>query len=281
VDDVVIVHKNDAGSTELADLTESRLKGRYRIHRAISNQVPALGKDTPAGLEPKLVISLGGDGTLLYAARTWGLNGAPIVGVNMGRLGFLAEIEPERFSEVLDATLAGEAKIQERKVMDFSISREGNEIHRATVINDVVINKGAPARILSLTLSIGGTDYWTYRADGLILATPIGSTAYNLSAGGPVVYPGLEAVLVTPICPFTLATRSVILPLYFNVEVIIGEKSSDVLLTADGQQTFNLMPFDRIKVSRSKALVKLVLNPHRHYLDTLKIKLGLFYDQPI
>jgi NAD+ kinase len=198
----------------------------------------------------------------------------------MGRLGFLAEIEPERFTEVLESALAGEAKIQERKVMDFSVSRGDQEIHRATVINDVVINKGAPARILSLTLSIRGTDYWTYRADGLILATPIGSTAYNLSAGGPVVYPGLEAVLVTPICPFTLATRSVILPLYFNIEVIIGEKSSDSLLTADGQQIFILQPFDRIKVSPSKAAVKLVLNPHRHYLDTLKIKLGLFYDQP-
>jgi NAD+ kinase len=281
VDDVVIVHKNDQSSTELADQTEERLKGRYRIHRSISNQQAPNSSEQPVGLDPKLVISLGGDGTLLYAARTWGLAGAPIVGVNLGRLGFLAEIEPERFTEVLEAALAGEAKTQDRKVMDFSVNRDGQEIHRATVINDVVINKGAPARILSLKLSIGGTDYWTYRADGLILATPIGSTAYNLSAGGPVIYPGLEAVLVTPICPFTLATRSVILPLYFNIEVIIGEKSSEVLLTADGQQIFNLQTFDRIKVSPSKAVVRLVLNPHRHYLDTLRIKLGLYHEQSI
>jgi NAD+ kinase len=280
VDDVVIVHKNEQVSTELADQTEARLKGRFRIHRAVSNQQDPWSPDPESDMDPKLVISLGGDGTLLYAARTWGLNGAPIVGVNMGRLGFLAEIEPERFNEVLESALAGEAKIQDRKVMDFSVSRDGQEIHKATVVNDVVINKGAPARILSLKLSIAGTDYWTYRADGLILATPIGSTAYNLSAGGPVVYPGLEAVLVTPICPFTLATRSIILPLYFNLEVIIGEKSSDVLLTSDGQQIFNLRPFDRIKVSRSKAVVRLVLNPHRHYLDTLRIKLGLFPEQP-
>ncbi|MDR2387371.1 MAG: NAD(+)/NADH kinase [Deltaproteobacteria bacterium] len=281
MDDVVIVHKNEAGSTELANVTEARLNGRFRIHRAISNQRPLADEDSPLNLEPKLVISLGGDGTLLYAARTWGLKGSPIIGVNMGRLGFLAEIEPERFTEVLESALTGQAQTQERKVMDFSVTRDGQVIHQATVINDVVINKGAPARILSLTLSIEGKDYWTYRADGLILATPIGSTAYNLSAGGPVVFPGLEAVLVTPICPFTLATRSVILPLYFNIEVIIGEKSSDVLLTADGQRVFELQPFDRIKVHRSKAVIRLVLNPHRHYLETLKIKLGLFYDQPV
>jgi NAD+ kinase len=280
VDDVVIVHKNDAKATDLADQTEARLNGRFRVHRALSNPQAPSEPGPPRALEPQLVISLGGDGTLLYAARSWGLNGAPIVGVNMGRLGFLAELEPERFFEVLDSVLAGEAGIQERKVMDFSIRRDGREIHRATVINDAVINKGAPARILNLSLSIGGTDYWTYRADGLILATPTGSTAYNLSAGGPVVYPGLEAVLVTPICPFTLATRSIILPLYFNVEVIIGEKSSDVLLTADGQQMVNLRPLDRIQVSPSMAVVRLVVNPHRHYLDTLRMKLGLFHEQP-
>ncbi|MDR2367589.1 MAG: NAD(+)/NADH kinase [Deltaproteobacteria bacterium] len=280
MDDVVIVHKNDADATRLADLTEARLNGGYRIYRALSNQAESPGDRPPGDLDPKLVISLGGDGTLLYAARTWGLNGAPLVGVNMGRLGFLAEIDPKRFPEVLGNVLDGKAEIQDRKVMDFSVTRSGQEIHRATVINDLVVNKGAPARILSLSLSIGGRDFWTYKADGLILATPIGSTAYNLSAGGPVVYPGLEAVLVTPICPFTLATRSIILPLDFNVEVIIGEKSNDVLLTADGQRVFQLMPYDRIKVFRSQSVVKLVVNPHRHYLDTLKIKLGLFYEQP-
>jgi NAD+ kinase len=278
VDEVIIVYKNEAGTIKLADQTEARLKDNYRIHRAVSNRLDSQVPEPSPKIKPSLIISLGGDGTFLYAARTWGLKGAPIVGVNMGRLGFLAEIEPERFNEVLEAALAGKADIQERKVMDFSVIRDGKEIQRSTVINDVVINKATTSRILSLKLGVGGTDYWTYRADGLIFATPIGSTAYNLSAGGPVVYPGLEAVLVTPICPFTLAARSVILPLYFNPEVIIDEKTTDAMLTADGQQIFSLQPFDKIKIYRSKALIKLVLNPHRHYLDTLRIKLGLFHE---
>ncbi|MDR0356277.1 MAG: NAD(+)/NADH kinase [Deltaproteobacteria bacterium] len=278
-DKVLIVHKKEKKAIELAALTEKRLQGRHDVFKVFSNPEQNPGPSPPKDFEPSLVVSLGGDGTFLYAARTWGLNGAPIVGVNLGRLGFLAEIEPERLPEVLEAALGGEAQIQERTVMDFSVHREGQQIHKATVINDAVVNKSAPARILSLKLSVGGTEYWTYRADGLILATPIGSTAYNLSAGGPVVYPGLKAVLVTPICPFTLATRSVILPLHFDVEVIIGEKSSDVLLTADGQQIVELMPFDRIKVSCSDAVLRLVVNPHRHYLDTLRIKLGLYHEQ--
>jgi NAD+ kinase len=279
VNEILIVHKNEKRAIELADQTETRLQGSYHVYRTISNKEQFSAHNRPPEIKPQLIISLGGDGTLLYAARTWGLSGCPIVGVNMGRLGFLAEIEPERFMEVLDSILVGQAEIQERTVMDFSVIRDQQVIHRATVINDAVINKGAPARILNLKLSVGGTEFWTYRADGLILATPTGSTAYNLSAGGPVVYPGLKAVLVTPICPFTLATRSLILPLHFDVEVIIGEKASDVLLTADGQQIVELLPLDRIKVLRSDSVVKLVSNPQRHYLDSLRIKLGLYSEQ--
>ncbi|MDR1051028.1 MAG: NAD(+)/NADH kinase [Deltaproteobacteria bacterium] len=280
MDEILIVHKNERRAVELADLTEARLRGSHVVRRTVSNPEPGDPDGPPPDVSPKLVISLGGDGTLLYAARTWGLSGCPVVGVNMGRLGFLAEIEPERFMDVLDSILDGRAEISERTVMDFCVVREGREIHRATVINDAVINKGAPARILNLKLSVGGTEFWNYRADGLILATPTGSTAYNLSAGGPVVYPGLKAVLVTPICPFTLATRSLILPLHFDVEVIIGEKASDVLLTADGQQIVRLLPLDRIRVLRSDSVVRLVSNPQRHYLDSLRIKLGLYYEQP-
>jgi NAD+ kinase len=278
LDDLVIVHKNDRAAKGLADQAQDRLAGQFRIHREISSG-SAVQAGPPEGFRPRLIVSLGGDGTLLYSARTWGLGGTPIVGVNLGRLGFLAEIEPEILFEVLDATLGGRAEVRARTVLDCSVERHGAEINRSTFINEAVINKGALARILSLRLSLDGTDYWTYRADGLILATPTGSTAYNISAGGPVVYPGLEAVLITPICPFTLSTRSVILPMHFNVEVIVGERSSDALLTIDGQKCLPLQSLDRIKIRPSEAVVRLVSNPRRHYLDTLKVKLGLFNDK--
>jgi NAD+ kinase len=278
VEDLVIVHNNDAAATELADRTEALLSGRFRVYREVSNDPDWRGAP-PEGLAPKLVVSLGGDGTLLYAARTWGLGGTPIVGVNLGRLGFLAEIEPSGLFEAIEATLAGRAPFLHRPVLDLIIERGGAEIHRATYINDAVINKGAPARILGLRLSAAGTDYWTYRADGLILATPTGSTAYNLSAGGPVAYPGLEAVLITPICPFTLSTRSVILPWHLNVEVEVEDRASDALLTIDGQSCYPLRGLDRVKVFPSQAVVRLVSSTRRRYLDTLKYKLGLFNDK--
>lgn len=278
MEDLVIVHKNELAANSLADQAQARLSSGFRVYREVSNDPDWRGVP-PEGLRPRLIISLGGDGTLLYAARTWGLDGTPIVGVNLGRLGFLAEIEPESLFEAIDATLADRAVILHRPVLDLSIERNGSEIHRATFINDAVINKGAPARILGLKLSVAGTEYWTYRADGLILATPTGSTAYNLSAGGPVVYPGLEAVLITPICPFTLSTRSVILPLHLNFEVVVDDRASEILLTIDGQSCFPLKPRDRVKIFPSRAVVRLVSNTRRHYLDTLKVKLGLFNDK--
>ena len=277
MENLVIVHKNELRANSLADQAQARLSKDFNIYREVSNDPNKQGAP-PEDFSPKLVVSLGGDGTLLYAARTWGLDGTPIVGVNLGRMCFLAEIEPDILFEVLDATLANRVVILHRPVLDVSVERDGKEIQRATFINDAVINKGAPARIMALRLSVAGTDYWTYRADGLILATPTGSTAYNLSAGGPVVYPGLEAVLITPICPFTLATRSVILPLHLNIEVSLDDRSSEALLTIDGQSCYSLRARDRVKIYNSKALVRLVSNTRRHYLDTLKYKLGLYND---
>ncbi|MDR3203316.1 MAG: NAD(+)/NADH kinase [Deltaproteobacteria bacterium] len=275
--DVVIVHKISKTASELAVKTEAMLlEEGHRVFLEISSADAKRSEPLPENFNPKLVVSLGGDGTLLYAARTWGLNGTPILGVNLGRLGFLAEIEPEKLKETLEFALTDRHRLQQRTVLDFTINRGAQQIRRSTVVNEVVINRSATARVLNLKLSVAGTDYWTYVADGLILATPTGSTAYNLSAGGPVVYPGLEVVLVTPICPLTLNARSIILPLDFNVEVVVDEQSLGAMLTADGQSSVPLQPLDRIKISRSSHVVNLITNPLRHYLDTLKIKLGLF-----
>ncbi|MDR1085271.1 MAG: NAD(+)/NADH kinase [Deltaproteobacteria bacterium] len=276
--DLVIVHKNDHLASVLADQTQAKLSGAFRIFREISNfegqrEIP------PPEFKPQLVISFGGDGTLLYSSRAWGLDGTPILGVNLGSLGFLAEVEPIWFNELLEKALAGQAKIDVRQALDIAVFRDGQGIAQCTVFNDAVINKGALSRIMNLKLSLAGSAYWNFRADGLILATPTGSTAYNLSAGGPVVHHSLPVVIVTPICPFTLSSRSMILPLDLELDVSIEANASDTHLTGDGQVCFPLTPGDLIKVTRSQATLRLIQNPHRQYFDALRVKLGFFQDE--
>jgi NAD+ kinase len=226
--------------------------------------------------DPEFVVSLGGDGTILYAARRWALNGSPILGVNLGTLGFLAEVEPNHYEEILKDSLEGKAILEERSCLLTKVYRDEVLVNSVPIINDAVINKGAFNRILNLRLSVDGSKSWSYRADGLIIATTTGSTAYNLSAGGPVVHPTMSAFVVTPICPFALSGRSLVLPLSSRIEVVVEESLPEVFLTADGQSSFKLKTNDRVVTQKSPYVVKLVKNPHREYLDTLQLKLGLF-----
>ncbi|MDR1577654.1 MAG: NAD(+)/NADH kinase [Deltaproteobacteria bacterium] len=275
--DLVIVHKNDPLAASLADQTVARLSGSFRIFREISD-FDGIRDKPPVGFKPQLIVSFGGDGTLLYCSRAWGLDGTPILGVNLGSLGFLAEVEPMWFDELLDLALAGQANIDVRQALDIAVTHDHKPVTNFTVFNDAVINKGALSRIMNLKLSVAGSAFWNFRADGLILATPTGSTAYNLSAGGPVVHHSLPVVIVTPICPFTLSSRSLILPLDLELYVSIDQNAVDVHLTGDGQVYTPLSPGDLITVSRSKATLRLISNPHRQYFDALRVKLGFFHD---
>jgi NAD+ kinase len=164
----------------------------------------------------------------------------------------------------------------ERGLLDVEVSRGGEPVFSAPVINDVVVDKGAPARILNLRLSVDGSRSWSYRADGVILSTTTGSTAYNLSAGGPVVHHSLPAMVLTPVCPFTLSSRALVLPLTSRIEITVEESAPTVFLTVDGQMSCELATDDRVTAVRSDSVVRLVKNPHREYLDTLQLKLGLF-----
>ncbi|MDR2611436.1 MAG: NAD(+)/NADH kinase [Deltaproteobacteria bacterium] len=277
--DIVIAARSTPECLELADWTLGFLQGFAPSPRSVHlDTSPLAGPPAPVpeGVEPQLVISLGGDGTLLHAARRWGLSGTPILGVNMGRLGFLAEVECARYRDLLIPALRGEAALDERKLMDVQVLRGEETIFSAPVLNDAVIDKGAPARILNLRLSVDGSRQLSYRADGLILATTTGSTAYNLSAGGPVVHPSLPAFVVTPICPFTLSSRSLVLSLESRIEVTVDESPPSIFLTVDGRITLELSAGDRITAVKSESVVRLVKNPHREYLDTLQLKLGLF-----
>lgn len=219
------------------------------------------------------VAVLGGDGTLLGAARKVGRYGLPILGINLGGLGFLTEIPAKRLYEDMEKLIAGEIDIETRLMLQARVIRDGEELCCFSALNDVVLNKEALARIIELAVLIDDRFLTTFRADGLIISTPTGSTGHNLSAGGPILYPDLEALIVTPICPFTLTHRPIILPDTSIIEIRMGGHSEEVLLTFDGQVGFDLMDHDRVIVSKSEKKLKLIKSPNQDYFDILRTKL--------
>ncbi len=242
----------------------------------------ALGLAESAGLRREeaagsagLVVSVGGDGTLLSAARSVGEREVPILGVNLGSLGFLTETRCEEVDQVLDLALRGRAPIDERTVLAVTLDGEpgpGNGF----ALNDVTFSKSDLARLFSLTLYVD--DEWVadYRADGLILATPTGSTAYNLAAGGPVVVPGVEALVITPICPHSLSQRPIIVPGRCRVTIRLaeGQAATNVRVTLDGQTGFPLEPGSEVRIARAAHVVRLVRPPGRSFFAVLRDKLG-------
>jgi len=227
--------------------------------------------DIPETVE--VVIVLGGDGTFLSVARFLEDRSTPVVGVNLGGLGFLTEITTENCYHELKEILAGHYELEERMRLKVSIMREGVEIFRQSVLNDAVINKGALARIVDLKTTIDGRYLTYYRSDGLIVATPTGSTAYNLSAGGPIVYPTTRAIVLSPICSFTLTNRPIILPSSVTVQVELGEPTQDVTLTCDGQVGCALAGFDQIIISAAATPLCLIKTPSVDYFEILRTKL--------
>ncbi|MFH1139097.1 MAG: NAD(+)/NADH kinase [Pseudomonadota bacterium] len=222
----------------------------------------------------ELGVVLGGDGTLLFAARTMGRYGAPLLGVNMGGLGFLTEISLSDLYPTLEKVLAGKFEVQPRMTLEVEVRQAGLVRTSQRVLNDVVINKGAFARILDFKVKVDKLNLSSYRADGLIISTPTGSTAYNLAAGGPIVHPAHESIILTPICPFTLSNRSLILPRDVTVEIAVSREPTDVLLTSDGQVLCPLEPEDVVVVRRSERSINLVKNPYKDYFEILRTKLG-------
>jgi NAD+ kinase len=220
-----------------------------------------------------LVVVLGGDGTLLGAARKVGRYGLPILGVNLGGLGFLTEIPLEMLYKDIEKVFTGQVAIEPRLMLRASVLRNAEEKCRFSVLNDIVINKGALARIIDLRVSIDGHFLTTFRADGLIISTPTGSTSYNLSAGGPILYPDLEALILTPICPFTLTQRPIILRDTSVIEVQMGKHNEEVILTFDGQVGFDLTVHDKVIISKSEKKLKLIKSPDQDYYDILRTKL--------
>jgi NAD+ kinase len=220
------------------------------------------------------VVVLGGDGTLLGAARRVGRFGSPILGVNLGGLGFLTGIPFERLYPVIEMMINGRLEVESRVMLETKVLRKGKVVCRFEVLNDVVINKGTLARIIDLGVAINEEFLTTFRADGLIISTPTGSTAYNLSAGGPILYPTMETFILTPICPFTLTNRPIIIPDTSVIQIKIKNESEEaVLLTFDGQVGFDLYYDDKVMIRKSEKKIKLFRPPDHSYFNILRTKL--------
>ena len=219
-----------------------------------------------------LVVVLGGDGTLLSVARTLP-PGTPILGVNMGHLGFLTEVNRTELYPVLGEVFAGDFEVDERSMMEVELERQSGQKHSFLVLNDAVIGKSALARIIELTLEVDGHLVARYRADGLIVSTPTGSTAYNLSAGGPIVEPGLPLVVVTPICPHTLSQRPIVIPSESTITVTLETPKEEVYLTLDGQEGKNMQYRDVVTLVSSDKRVSLIKASGLTFYDSLRGKL--------
>jgi NAD+ kinase len=221
----------------------------------------------------ELLLVLGGDGTLLAAARVAAAKGIPILPINMGSLGFLTSFMLEELYPALEDILAGRLTISERVMLHVELHRGGKIIDKQSVLNEVVVNKGALARMVELELSIDNTFVCRYRADGLIVASPTGSTAYSLSAGGPIVHPAVESFIITPICPHTLSDRPVVVRDTSTIDVKLSAGTESVFLTLDGQKGIPLQATDHIGISRAAQLLKLIQTPQKSYFEILRNKL--------
>jgi NAD+ kinase len=223
--------------------------------------------------EADVVVVLGGDGTILSVARLMGARQVPILGVNLGGLGFLTEVTLPELFPALEAVLRDECAVSHRRMLAAEVRRAGERVGEYEALNDIVITKTAPSRIVELETFVNGEYVATYRADGLIIATPTGSTAYCLSAGGPILYPTLPALVVIPICPHTLTNRPLVLPDGARVEVVQRSVGEDVHLTVDGQVDVQLQHRDTVVVGRSAHSVTLVKSPKLNYFELLRTKL--------
>lgn len=220
-----------------------------------------------------LVLVLGGDGTMIATARMIGDEEVPVLGVNYGSLGYLTEFRIEELYDALEMILADNYRLDKRVMLAVELQRGTDVLTRNRVLNDVVINKSALARIIEIETYLNKQFVSSFRADGLIVSTPTGSTAYNLSAGGPIIFPSMNAVVITPICPFTLSNRPLVVPDDAVIELLMKTDQEDVSLTLDGQVGFPLKVDDRVVIRKSRTTFNLIQPSNRNYFDVLRDKL--------
>ena len=268
---VALFVKDSEGARNTALEIQSFLERKgLRILR-ILNRPDMIGKVGLRGF--KLMVVVGGDGTFLAGARLASKFGVPLVGVNEGRFGFLTEIERHEMHEMLDMVLSGKAKKQRRMMISTYLIRNGVRKFLGDYLNDVVISKSAIARIMEIEVYADRNFMVHVHGDGVIVSTPTGSTAYALSAGGPIIYPDSENLLFVPICPHTLSNRPVVLPATFSLRFRVMSKDRACFLTMDGQKGMYLKNMDTIEVRKSKRYCDIFIHPNKSFFEILREKL--------
>ena len=219
-----------------------------------------------------VVAVLGGDGTMLSIARALAPHGAPLIGINQGRLGFLTDITIDGMLDAVAEILSGQYVAEERILLNAQVRRAGKPVFEGAAFNDVVVGKGGIGRLIELEIAINSEFVYSQRADGLVVSTPTGSTAYALSAGGPIMHPKLEAIALIPVCPHTLSARPIVVSSHSRIEIQLLH-ANDARVHFDGQQGFDLMTGDHVWITRATRPITL-LHPHSYsYYDTLRQKL--------
>jgi NAD+ kinase len=245
---------------------------RERIEHETGCAVPIVPAEQLAD-NVDLITVLGGDGTMIATARMLGDAEVPVLGINYGGLGYLAEFRIEELYGALESILSNNVRLDKRVMLDVELMRGAEVVNKNRVLNDVVINKSALARIIEIEAYLNDLFVNSFRADGLIVSTPTGSTAYNLSAGGPVIFPSMNAVVITPICPFTLSNRPIVVPDDAVIELRLKTEQEDVALTLDGQVGFPLKVEDTVVIRKSKTMFNLIQPTNRNYFEVLRTKL--------
>jgi NAD+ kinase len=274
----IITKPNEPRAAELAARI-AEWAADHEINLFVNNRV----RDLPPGTfsasareiadHCDLLIVLGGDGTMISTARLVAGRGTPVLGINLGTLGYLTEFAIDEAMPALEYVVRGEYEVDKRTMLDWRVLRDGDQVGAGTALNDVVLNKSALARIIDIDCWVGSHYVTGYRADGLIVATPTGSTAYNLSAGGPIIAPATEALSICPICPHTLTNRPLVLPFGVEIALQMNTHEQEVMLTSDGQIGLPLMTGDRVEIRKSEKTFNTVCANDRDYFEILRSKL--------
>ncbi len=260
---LVVKHKDDRPAAAARKILEHLKDRGAMVH---------LGPVEP---EDEAIVVLGGDGTLLHVAGQAFRADLPVLGINAGGLGFLTEVHLDEMEEALDALLEGTFLLDQRMVLGVKVKNASSQVRKEYLaLNEAVITKGALSRIIQINSWVNETFLTAYRGDGLIISTATGSTGYNLSAGGPIMYPSLEAIVLTPICPFALSSRPLILPGQSLIKIQVEETAEEVCLDVDGQAGLHLEKADEIEICKMPGYLKLIKSPHRDYFTILREKLG-------
>jgi NAD+ kinase len=243
--------------------------------KGVEIKIAAVRGEKPDLRAVDLAISFGGDGTLLYCARLLAGKNIPILAVNLGDFGFITEISKHEWKEALGKFLGGKLEISRRIMLAAQVRRHGEVVAEFMSLNDAVVRTSGTPKIIRLQVFVSGTYIGRYRADGVIVATPTGSTAYSMSAGGPILHPEMEALLLIPICPFTLSNRPIVIPYDERVEILIEEQQrTDLFLTVDGQESFLLLPGDRVVLGKTGKESLIIQSDQRNFYEVLRSKLN-------